>query len=63
MLSCTVPFPLMLVVEEYCLNRLDAGLRCEDEDAAGPSAFFFHFVEKITFIIAKGKGNVYDCEL
>ncbi len=53
----------MLVVEKYCLNRLDAGLRCEDEDAAGPSVFFFHFVEKIMFIIAKGKGNVYDCEL
>lgn len=31
------------------LDCLDAGLRREDEDAAGPGAFFFHFVEKRAF--------------
>lgn len=38
----------------FLLNCLDAGLGCEDEDAAGPGALFFHLVEERAFV---GKGR------
>lgn len=39
----------MMEPRQVVLDRLDAGLRREDEDAAGPGAFFFHFVEERAF--------------
>lgn len=39
----------MMEPRQVALDRLDAGLRREDEDAAGPGAFFFHFVEERAF--------------
>lgn len=39
----------MMEPRPVTLDCLDAGLRREDEDAAGPGAFFFHFVEERAF--------------
>ncbi len=39
------------------LDCLDAGLRREDEDAAGPGAFFFHFVEERAFAGESGSAS------
>lgn len=47
----------MMEPRPVTLDCLDAGLRREDEDAAGPGAFFFHFVKERAFAGKSGSAG------